>query len=434
MYHSTCVHKHKRIWWLVVVLLVFVTFAVWQRKLIADWLGQYAVRFASMDRVSASETLIQLAHVLDRESPSAMVASARIQRRKGDLVGFGRDLRRAESLGALPKDIQLERALAIAESGQMGTARQLLFELLETAGGNESEICESYAKGYLRQRDYNAAFGLLEAWARDFPKDARAHAWTGQVYSELDLVDEAEGAFRRALELDPLNGQASLGLAELLMGQKNPFAAMPLFEVAANTERFGAAGSVGLASCLQANSRVGQAEEVLRDALARFPDDYRVLVEAANLSNEQGEYSKAESLLEKEIALGSNRREVRYAYAVALRGLGRVDEARVHFDYSAEAATQTAEANRRAADVASRPNDARLRFEIGNIHLRYGNIEDGLIWIHSALEISPDLSHAHDSLARYYESQISRDPRYIPLARKHRLLASADNAATRKDS
>jgi tetratricopeptide (TPR) repeat protein len=209
---------------------------------------------------------------------------------------------------------------------------------------------------------------------------------------------------------------------------------MPLFEVAANTERFGAAGSVGLASCLQANSRVGQAEEVLRDALARFPDDYRVLVEAANLSNEQGEYSKAESLLEKEIALGSNRREVRYAYAVALRGLGRVDEARVHFDYSAEAATQTAEANRRAADVASRPNDARLRFEIGNIHLRYGNIEDGLIWIHSALEISPDLSHAHDSLARYYESQISRDPRYIPLARKHRLLASADNAATRKDS
>lgn len=429
----TCVHKHKRIWWLVVVLLVFFNFAVWQRMLIADWLGQHAARFASMDRVSVSETLIQLAHILDRESSYAMVASARIQRRKGNLLGFGRDLRRAESLGALPKEIQLERALAIAESGQMGTARPLLLELLETAGGSESEICESYAKGYMRLRDYNAALGLLEAWARDFPKDARAHAWIGQVYSELDLVDEAEGAFRRALELDPLNGQASLGLAELRMGQKNPIAAMPLFEVAANTERFGAAGSVGLASCLQADSRVGQAEEVLRDALARFPDDYRVLVEAANLLNEQGEYAEAESLLEKEIALGSNRREVRYAYAVALRGLGRIDEARVHFDYSAEAATQTAQANRRAADLASRPNDAQLRFEIGNIHLLYGNIEDGLIWLHSALEISPDLSEAHESLARHYESQISREPRLIPLARKHRLLASAANPIARKD-
>lgn len=434
MYDLTYVRKHNRIWWLVVVLLVFLNFSVWQRKLIADWLGQHAASFASMDRVRASETLIQLARFLDRESPCAMVASARIQRRKGDLLGFGRDLRRAKFLGALPKEIQLEKALAVAESGQMGTARPLLLELLETAGGNESEIYESYAKGYMRLRDYNAAIGLLEAWARDFPKDARAHAWTGQVYSELDLVNEAEKAFRRALEFDSANGQASLGLAELLLEQKNPIAAMPLFEVAANTERFGAAGSVGLASCLQADSRVGQAEVVLRNALARFPNDYRVLVGAANLLNERGAYSEAESLLESEIAFGSNRREVRYAYAVALRGMGRIDEARVHFNYSAESATQTAEANRRAADVASRPNDARLRFEIGNIHLRYGNIEDGLIWLHSALELSPDLSEAHESLAQYYESQILRDPRLIPLARKHRLFASGAKSAAKKDS
>jgi len=398
--------------------------AAWQRKPIAGWLGQSAIARAGSDP-SRARQYISLAGLLWSDAPEIALARARLHRHEADLVEFRRDLQRARLLGIAPERADREQWMSLAQSGQMGIAGPQLINLLDTGGGEEAEICEAFALGYMRMRDFGAALALLEAWAQEAPEDARPHAWIGQIQAELMATEKAETAFRGALQLAPSNASAALGLGQLLLDLKRPAEAIEFFQLAAADESAGAAASAGLASSLQTQNRLAEAAQVLEVALKRFPDDYRLLVQKAEGFVEQGEYAAAEQLLRPEIESGSRRRELRYTYAVALRGIGRTEEAAEHFAYTSEAAQRTAAANQRIAAVAADPTNADLRYDIGQTHLTYGNIEDGLMWLQSALEIDPKHRPSHRALAEYYAEKTAQHPRYIGLAQRHRIAAGS---------
>jgi len=412
----------RRLWWLVVVLMVLINVVAWQRKPIAGWLGQLAIARAGSDP-TRSRQYITLAGWVSSDAPEIALARARLHRHEADLDAFRRDLQRARHLGIAPERADRERWMALAQSGQMGIAGPQLVNLLETGGGEEAEICEAFALGYMRMRDFGAALALLDAWTQEAPHDARPHVWIGQIQAELWATEKAEAAFRRALQLAPSNAPAALGLGQLLLELKRPAEAIEFFQLAAADESAGAAASAGLATSLQAQNRLEEATQAIDLALQRFPDDYRLLVQKAEGFVERGEYAAAEKLLRPEIESGSRRREIRYAYAVALRGIGRTDEAAEHFAYTREAAERTAAANQRIAAVTAEPDNADLRHEIGQAHLTYGNIEDGLMWLQSALEIDPKHRPAHQALAEYYGEKTAQHPRYIGLAQRHRIAA-----------
>jgi tetratricopeptide (TPR) repeat protein len=411
-----------RLWWLLVLLLLLVNVVAWQRKPIAGWLGQLAFHRAGSDP-SRAQQYITIAQWLSKQSPQVALARARLRRHQTDLDEFRRELQRARYLGIDSELAEREQWLALAQSGNMSVAGPQLVNLLETGGGEEAEISEAFAVGYMRMRDYASALALLGAWANELPNDARPHAWIGQIKSELRASEEAEKAFREALRLDPENAAAALGLGQLLLDLKRSDEAIDFFRIAVSDDEVGASASAGLASALQAQSRPQEAAEVLEVGLNRFPDDYRLLAQKADGLVEQGEYAAAEQLLKSEIESGSRRRELRYTYAVALRGIGRVDEAAEHFAYANEAAERIAAANLRIADVTSDPTNAELRYEIGYAHLTYGNIEDGLMWLRGALEIDPKHHASHRALAEYYSTKTRQHPRYIGLAQRHRIAA-----------
>lgn len=412
----------QRLWWLVVVLLVLINTLAWQRKPIASWLGHVAIARAGSEPNRAQQ-YITLAGFFSSQAPEIALARARLHRHAADLDEFRRDLQRARYLGIAPERADREQWMALAQSGQMGIAGPQLVNLLETGGGEEAEICEAFALGYMRMRDFEAALALLGAWTQEAPRDARPHAWIGQIQAELRSTEEAEAAFRMALRLAPSNASAALGLGQLLLELKRPAEALEFFQLAADDESTGAAASAGLASCLQMQNRFEDAADVLELALQRFPGDYRLLAQQAEGFVEQGEYAAAEQLLRPEIESGSRRRELRYTYAVALRGIGRTDEAAEHFAYTSEAAERTAAANQRIATVTAEPTNADLRHEIGHTHLTYGNIEDGLMWLQAALEIDPKHRPSHRVLAEYYGEKTAQHPRYIGLAQRHRMAA-----------
>jgi tetratricopeptide (TPR) repeat protein len=147
-----------------------------------------------------------------------------------------------------------------------------------------------------------------------------------------------------------------------------------------------------------------------------------LVVERASIAVQRGEYATAEALLKPLIDAGNRRREVHYTYATAVRSLDRAEEAAEHFDYASQAAKATADANLRVEEVAGDPYNAELRYEIGDAHLRFGNIEDGLMWLKSALQIDAMHRPSHASLADYYEERIGQNPRFIRLAQRHRAL------------
>ena len=422
--HSDSIKRRstRRLWWLVAGLMACLNVAAWMHGQIASWAGERAIAAASRDDPAALDRWVRVSTFFSEQNVEVELALSRFARREGDLENARKHLARARIWGADADLVELEESLGQAQRGNMRVAQPKLGALLETHDLELPEIVEAYAQGYMRQREFPSAITLLSAWADDFPKDPRPLSWKGLIYAEQRLNEPAEEAFRAALALDPDHPPAALGLGQLLVDAKQPAEAIAYLRIAKDSDKVGAAAVALLARALRDTGQRDAAEQVLREASQRFPDDYRILVERADVLNEQGDYTAAIDLLRPLVEAGSKRREVRYAYAIALRGTGAAEEAAEHFAYAADAAAATGEANRKIGLVSDRPEDVELRFEIGRDHLRYGNVEDGLLWLMSVLDREPGHRATHRALAAHYAERVAAEPKFIGALQRHRAL------------
>lgn len=412
-----------RIWWLLVLLVGLLNIAVWQRPRVANWLGQLATIAASSDDAAGVERWTGWAKWVFPEAPQAEFALARQQRRLGEFEEARRHLQRARIWGVSTAQVELEQWLTMAQSGAMSNAGPRLAALLGNDGFNQAEVVEAYVQGYVRMRDFQTATTLLQAWIQDFPDDPRPHAWMGLIFVEQRATEPAEKAFRRALEIDPQQPLAAVSLGQLLAEAKQPGEAIPYLQIGLSEDRYAAGAAASLAQALRDEGRGEEADEVLRQATERFPEDHRLLVEQADRLIEQGEYQTAVDTLRSTVEAGTRRREIRYAYATALRGLGRLEEATEHFEYASQAAAATAEANQKISRLNDESSNVELRYEIGAAHLNFGNTEDGLMWLMSVLELDPNHQATHRQLADYYQRKVVSQPEFIAALQRHRALA-----------
>jgi len=388
-----------------------------------SWLGKIAIRHASLDRPD-TERYIRWAEWIDNDSPEAAFARARLARRASDFDLFAKQLTISKYLGIDEERLKREQWYAWAQSGQMRLVKDKLALLTDEPNGEEAEICEAYAVGFMRLRDFESALSLLSAWKLDFPDDARPNAWIGQIYAELKDNENAELSFRKALALDSKNASAAMGLGNLLLDLKRPDEAKDFFLQAIQDKKLGITATVGYANSLMASGNAEKAYSVLMDAIASHSKDHQLLTALSTLMVERGDYEGAEALVKPVVEAGSLRRELRYAYALALRGLGRAEEAKTHFDYASKSAAEIAKANQLIPEVANQSEDPELRYKIGSTHLQYGNTEDGLMWLGSVLELNPNHGPTHAALAEHYQRSINEDPRAIIKARQHAMAAS----------
>ncbi len=98
--------------------------------------------------------------------------------------------------------LKREQWYAWAQSGQMRLVKDKLAPLTDEPHGEEAEICESFAVGYIRLRDFESALTLLQAWMLDFPKMPDRTLGLDRFFSELKDAEKAEASFRKALSLD----------------------------------------------------------------------------------------------------------------------------------------------------------------------------------------------------------------------------------------
>jgi hypothetical protein len=140
---------------------------------------------------------------------------------------------RAHARGAPPSAI--DRAEQAAREGRTGEALTLLeLNLRRTAGRDRATFGRTegaYWRLISREGDYARAFSLYEGLASEHPADAESVAGVGSAIGGLigwlhsagyiDVLDEAtladldaraRAAFARALELDPQNFSALLGV------------------------------------------------------------------------------------------------------------------------------------------------------------------------------------------------------------------------------
>jgi tetratricopeptide (TPR) repeat protein len=160
---------------------------------------------------------------------------------------------------------------------------------LARAYGAFARVCHAYEL-------FDAAEPLYREASRRASDDASWPHLLGYAYQQTGRLSEAAEQFERALRLDPLDHAAAVRLGQVLLGMNRLREARERFD--ALLETFPALAQQGLGEIALREGRFSRALDHLRAALSRVPD--------------------ATSL--------------HYPIAMALRGLGRLDEARVQLE------------------------------------------------------------------------------------------------------
>lgn len=197
-------------------------------------------------------------------------------------------------------------------------------------------------------------------------KDFRDHLLRGQILWSARHRDEAEQAFRRAVELAPQEPECTIALVTLLQ-ETNPPKALEEIEAAAKRLPESVAPLV-LASCYEVVGQPAKAEAQYAKAASLRPEDPTVLRAQANFYLRRGQLSRAEPIFRRLISLTSTRSPAlagwaRRTLALALAATGdyeRFREALRLIDENATSQRPSADDQRiRALILARQPKERR---------------------------------------------------------------------------
>lgn len=364
------------------------------------------------------------------DDASTALLDARAHRRQGDMTAAGAALERARRMRAIPAQIQLERVLAMAQSGQLRETEPLLPRMLATSGEDAPEICEAFVLGYMRNDRHGDALTLLQAWIADWPQEAYPLVLRGRIRKLLAQFREAEVDFRKAVKLDPSNLEATYELAAALQRENRPEAAIPLFERAAVDAHWGLRARLGLAECFKALSHHAKVRPLLEQAVREAPRDREALRELGRLEFEEGRFGEAVKVLKLAVDVAPFDDEIHFLLAQSLQSQGLVDEARPHFDYVERARAAFRELRLLQDSLTKSPGDTKILARIGTILLQYSEPEEGVVRLLAALDRNPDDIESRKLLINYYEQRSLEQPKFQQLLDYHR--AALAGTATRE--
>lgn len=263
---------------------------------------------------------------------------------------------------------RVARGRVLAELQQYDAARVDYRAVLNRAPGDSAAviglaaICE-------KQGDRAQAIRLLEEGRSADPNSALLRLNLGVLYELSGRIEDAAAEYRRATELDSLNGEAWFRRGGLLVARGESEKAIPVFEQAitagGETE---VAARIALARIYRTRKTVEKAELLLRRGLDRTPENLELLKElTAVLFSEQrfeqvieeaakviarepqhapvlllkgaserrlGKLEAAERSLRESLAIDDSNPVIHYELALLYRSLGRSDESSRHAQLS----------------------------------------------------------------------------------------------------
>jgi Flp pilus assembly protein TadD len=187
------------------------------------------------------------------------------------------------------------------------------------------------ARQFLQEHNFAQAIQAYERLTQQFPH----RAWIWFEYGcasggagQLDLLDRA---WRKALELEPNNGELLLQMGHRYQALRQPEKARASFERAAAADPRGINPRMALAIFFEQNHRFAEAREAVAACMAIDPRDDQARYFAALLDRRENKTEEAERGLRDLIASGPKHPYVRYAsryeLAEVLDRTERFDEA-----------------------------------------------------------------------------------------------------------
>jgi tetratricopeptide (TPR) repeat protein len=349
--------------------------------------------------------------------------AGRAYRRDGQLAKAQSHFTEATRLGWNAADIQRQRLLAKAQSGEIKQVQAELVALLNQGASDEQaeEIYEAMSRGYLASFHMNDANKCLQFWLDWQPDNPRPHLWLGVMHTHLEDSDAAIREFGKVLELAPADQEARLKLAQAQLTRlKIPEAADNFFRCALDNP-LAPEPLLGLAECRRRQGNAAEATTLLYDALILdLPpvQSAEALATLGRIDLEEGRHAQAIHALQKSVALNPYAPTSRHSLASALDVVGQRKLAAAQ----RQAALDFADRRKRIVELTRRaviePNDADVRCQVGKLLVQQGLPVAAAAWFRTALEISPEHRAAHEGLAVYY-----RHIGESASARRHELTA-----------
>jgi Tfp pilus assembly protein PilF len=346
------------------------------------------------------------------------------ERRAGQVAQAQRHLARAAALGWNPADIDRQRLLMKAESGQIKQVEGRLAELLQSEVSDEAgeEIYEAMARGYLASLHIMDATKCLRYWVEWQPDNHVPHLWMGDLYQRIENPVAAADEYKRVLDLRPQHAEARLKLAQIYLEQSQVDDAAVLFEDCTSDSAHAAQSLLGLAECRRRQGSTTAAKALLYDVLVlelTSEQSAQALASLGRIALEDRDFAAAIDLLERSISQNPIESDGHIALAGALMAVGQTQLAEVE----RARARQLVEENNRlqslTREAVARPSNADLRSEVGLILIQHGLWSAGRDWLQSAVQIDPGHRAAHQGLAQYFE-QIGD----LAQAKQHQLIAN----------
>jgi len=330
------------------------------------------------------------------------------QRRAGEVDKAELHLAKAAALGWDLADIDRQRLLSRAQSGQIKQVEGQLAELLQAGISDEAgeEIYEAMARGYLSTFEVADATQCLEFWARWQSDNVLPRLWMGDLLRRLENPMRAAEEYRQVLQIDPNHAEAQLKLAQILLEQLKLEEAEPLLLRVLTSNPESPDALLGLAEIRHRQGSVDSAKSLLFDSLTLDLNPNQAAAAVAILGQialEDRQYPRAAQLLQQSVSLNANVPAPHLALAAALAPLGDETLAAAHRTTASRLQEQARHMMAVMRKSVAEPNNADLRCEMGQILMRQGLWTAGAQWLKTAIAIDPSHPAANEGLASYYE-------------------------------
>ena len=187
-----------------------------------------------------------------------------------------------------------------ANYARLGVLARAVEELKLAATFNSEELQSHYllALIYSTQKDYDKAAEEYEIILKSFSKaetqNIEIYSYLGQLYYSQRKYDRAIGQFEKILELEPQNTDVMYLLGSLYLEKGNKQKAIDILEksIEIDPKHDGSLNTLGYIYA-DDNTRLGEAEQLVKNALKVSPDNGAYLDSLGWIYYKQGLYEKS---------------------------------------------------------------------------------------------------------------------------------------------
>ena len=287
--------------------------------LVGEIAGQMGQLDVAVDHYTAAAMASSDPAVAERATRIALFANKREQALDG--------ARRWVALAPASTEARQVLAALLVNAGQVDEAVDALQHVVRASVTGEAAAFGGITHLLTRARNRDAALSAMERLVERYPETPSAHLALAQLAMQLENPAVAEGAARRALDLDADLHEARIVYAQSMARQGDTDRALQTLSEAV-TEHPGH-GQLGLAYgrlLIQAREFDAAREEFER-LIAMRPDDTDLLYTLGLLSIEVERYGDAQSYLERLLASGRRTHEANFYLGRIAESDGRDEEA-----------------------------------------------------------------------------------------------------------